>query len=79
MLEIVSRGIFYRQKDGSYISNLTEYEKLSYNDALTEYRKSKTDGTVYVFTSGGLLSLVEEIMVSIKHRLWEMKIEQNIA
>ena len=41
-----SEIIFYRQADGSFTSNTTEYEQLSYNDAHTEYRVALTDGTV---------------------------------
>ena len=55
-----SEIIFYRQADGSFTSNTTEYEQLSYNDAHTEYRVALTDGTVYVFQSGGLLARMEE-------------------
>ena len=55
-----SEIIFYRQPDGNFTSNTTEYETLSYDDAGTEYRITLTDGTVYVFASGGLLSRIEK-------------------
>ena len=55
-----SEIIFYRQEDSSFISNTTEYEQLSYDDACTEYRITLTDGTVYAFASGGLLSRIEK-------------------
>ena len=55
-----SEIIFYIQPDGTFTSNSTEYESLSYDDARTEYRVALTDGTVYAFASGGLLKRIEE-------------------
>ena len=55
-----SEIIFYIQPDGTFTSNSTEYESLAYDDARTEYRIALTDGTVYAFASGGLLSRIEE-------------------
>lgn len=55
-----SEVIFYVQTDGTFESNSTEYEALSYDAAHTEYRISLTDGTVYAFASGGLLKRIEK-------------------
>ncbi len=54
-----SEIIFYRQKDGSFVSNSSEYETLAYDSRLLEYRVSLTDGTAYVFTQEGLLAQIE--------------------
>ena len=51
--------IFYHQPDGTFVSNSTEYETLSYDLAHTEYRITLTDGTMYAFASGGLLKRIE--------------------
>ncbi len=55
-----SEVIFYAQADGTFESNSTEYEFLSYDAVHTEYRISLTDGTVYAFASGGLLKRIEK-------------------
>lgn len=54
-----SEIIFYHQPDGTFVSNSTEYETLSYDLAHTEYRITLTDGTMYAFASGGLLKRIE--------------------
>ena len=54
-----SEIIFYHQPDGTFVSNSTEYEALSYDLAHTEYRITLTDGTMYAFASGGLLKRIE--------------------